>query len=146
MRPHGSSIQLERRRLQAAALMEQGWRPTQIARHLNTTLRSVERWMNAYRHGGPTVLKAIPSPGRPPKLSARRKQALVNCLLRGAIACGFSTDLWTSRRIAEVIRRRWGVSYHVDAIPRLMAGLGFSPSKAAGSGQGTRRAGHSPVD
>jgi transposase len=138
MRPHGSSAQLEQRRLKALALKEQGWRPVQIARYLNTTLRSLERWVENYRQGGPAALKAIPPPGRPPKLSARRRQVLVNCLLRGAMACGYSTDLWTCRRVADLIRRRWGVSYHIDAMPRVLAGLGFSPSKAPGPRQRTR--------
>jgi transposase len=137
MRPHGSSAQLERRRREAVSLMDQGWRPTQIARRLGTTLRSVDRWIRAHRQRGAGALKAKPSPGRPPKLSARQRQSLVNCLLKGAAACGFATDLWTCRRIAELIHRRFGVSYHVDAVPRLMRGLGFSPSKASVPSQGT---------
>jgi transposase len=136
MRPHGSSAQLEQRRLQAVALREQGVPPTQIARCLGTTLRSVERWVQAHRRNGTAALKAKPSPGRPPKLSRRQRQSLVNGLLKGASACGFATDLWTCRRIAEWIHRRYGVSYHVDAIPRLIRGLGFSPSEASVSRQG----------
>jgi transposase len=60
---------------------------------------------------------------------------LAACLLKGAAACGFDTDLWTCPRIAELIRRRWGIAYHVDAVPRLMAGLGFSLSKARTAGR-----------
>jgi transposase len=134
MRPHGSSAQLEQRRLQAVALREQGIRPTQIARRMGTTLRSVERWLKAHRRRGATALKAKPVPGRPPKLSARQRQGLVRRLVRGAVACGFPSDLWTSRRIAELIRQRYKVSFHVDSIPRVMTGLGFSPSKATVSG------------
>jgi len=137
MRPHGSSAQLERRRLQAVALKEQGVKPTQIARRLGTTLRSVERWFQAYHEVGVEALQAKPSPGRPPKLSLRQKQALVNCLLKGAKACGFVTDLWTCRRIAEVVQRRYKVKYHPCAIPRLMRSLGFSPSEAPVPRQGT---------
>jgi transposase len=136
MRPHGSSVQLEQRRLQAVALREQGVRPTQIARRMGTTLRSVERWLQAHRRRGAKALKAKPVPGRPPKLSARQRQGLVRCLVRGAVACGFPSDLWTSRRIAELIRRRYQVSFHVDSIPRVMTGLGFSPSEATVSGPG----------
>jgi transposase len=50
-------------------------------------------------------------------------------LLKGAKANGFSTDLWTCSRIAELIERRYGVRYHVDHIPRLMASLGWSCQK-----------------
>ena len=75
-------------------------------------------------------MDAKPVPGRPPKLSARQRQGLVQCLLKGAVAFGFATDLWTCPRIAQLIEQRYGVHYHVDAIPRLMASLGFSPSEA----------------
>lgn len=137
MRPQGSSRQLERRRLQAVALSGQGVRPTQIARRLGTTLRSVERWLEAYRDNGVEALKAKPSPGRSSKLTASQRQELADCLVQGASANGFPTDLWTCRRIAEFIRRRYDVKYHVDAIPRVMRGLGFSPSEATMSREGT---------
>jgi transposase len=39
---------------------------------------------------------------------------------------GFPSELWTCPRIAQVIQRRYGVSYHVDHLPKLMKALGFS--------------------
>jgi len=138
MRPNGSAEQLERRRRQAVALKDQGHGPTEIARRLGTTPQSVCRWVRRYRRGGPEALAARPVPGRPSKLNASQRRGLVNCLLRGATASGFATDLWTCPRIAQVIERRWGVHYHVDGVPRLMAGLGFSPSEAGASGRRTR--------
>jgi len=133
MRPHGSQEQLERRRREAVRLREQGHGPSAIARRLGTTPQSVCGWVRAYRRGGDKALAAKPIPGRPSKLSARQRRGLVACLLKGAAAFGFATDLWTSPRIARLIHQRYGAQYHVDAIPRLMAGLGFSPSKARAS-------------
>jgi transposase len=130
MRPHGSPAQLERRRRKAVTLRERGVGPSQIARQLNTTPQTVCQWLRWYRHGGDDALAAKPASGRPPKLSVRQRRGLVNCLLRNATDFGFATNLWTCPRIAELIQRRYGVSYHVDAIPRLMASLGFSPSEA----------------
>jgi len=130
MRPHGSPKELERRRRRAVALREEGYGPSEIARQLNTTPQSVCRWMRAYRRGGSAALSAKPPPGRPPKLNARQRRALVQCLLKGARAAGFATDLWTCPRIAQVIEQRYGVHYHIDALPRVLASLGFSPSEA----------------
>lgn len=138
MRPYGSPKLLEQRRLQAVVLKRQGRMPVEIARRLNTTRRSVRRWLRAYARGGMAALASKPSPGRPPHLTKRQRQGLAKCLLKSASHYGFATDLWTSPRIAQLIVRRYGVQYHVDAIPRLLAGLGFSPSKAAVSGQGAR--------
>ena len=136
MRPHGSPKELERRRRQAVVLKQQGHGPAEIARQLKTTPQSVCAWLRRHRQGGDAALKARPVPGRPSKLTARQKRGLVACLLKGATAFGFATDLWTCPRIAQVIEQRYGAPYHVDAIPRLMAGLGFSPSKARTSGRG----------
>ena len=54
---------------------------------------------------------------------------LQELLIKGAKAAGYHTDLWTCPRIAQVIRRRLGVSYHVNYLPRLLAALGFSCQK-----------------
>ncbi|MHC4331731.1 MAG: helix-turn-helix domain-containing protein [Planctomycetota bacterium] len=129
MRPHGSPEQLAQRRRKAVALSRQGDGPGQIARMLKTTPQSVCRWLREYRHNGAAGLTAKPVPGRPSKLNARRRRALTACLLKGAEAFGFATDLWTCPRIVQLIEQRYGVHYHVDAIPRLMASLGFSPSE-----------------
>ena len=137
MRPSGSQEQLERRRRKAVALSQQGLGPTQIAQTLKTTPQSVCRWLREYRRGGPDALVAKPVPGRPAKLTARQRRALVAALLKGAAACGFATDLWTSRRIAQVIEQRYGVHYHVDHIHKLMASLGFSPAEARASSRRT---------
>lgn len=133
MRPHGSAIDLERRRRKAVALREQGMMPVEISRKLNVDRRSVRRWLSAWRRSGIDALARKPSPGRRPKLTHRQRQGLVKCLLKGASHYGFGTDLWTCRRIVLLIAQRYGQSYHVDSVPRLMAGLGFSPSEAAGS-------------
>jgi transposase len=113
---------------------------------LKTTPQSVCRWLSEYRHKGAAGLAAKPVPGRPPKLNARRRRALVACLLKGAGAFGFATDLWTCPRIVQLIEQRYGVHYHVDAIPRVMAALGFSPSETRTPGGRTRRAGDRRMD
>jgi transposase len=130
MRPHGSPQGLEQRRRRAVALKEQGYGSVQVARLLNTTPQSVRRWWKAYALHGADGLAAQPAPGRPPKLTARQRQALKACLLKGASHFGWTTDLWTCPRVAQLIQQRYRVSYHVDHLPRLLRSLGFSPSEA----------------
>ncbi|MCC7316364.1 MAG: hypothetical protein IT419_16235, partial [Planctomycetes bacterium] len=48
--------------------------------------------------------------GSPAELE-RRRQWLIQRLLKGAKANGFPTDLWTCPRIVEVIQRQYGVRY-----------------------------------
>ncbi len=90
---------------------------------------TVTRWCQAYVGKGEAGLAAIRHSGPRPKLSGHRRKLLAKRLLKGAKANGFSTDLWTCPRIADVIERRYGVGYHVDHIPKLMASLGWSCQK-----------------
>jgi len=54
---------------------------------------------------------------------------LVRLLLKGPLAHGYPTNLWTTARIAELITRQFGVSYHRDHVGRLMHRLGWSHQK-----------------
>lgn len=131
MRPPGSPKELERRRLRAIALLKEGYQPVEVARTLGVDRRSVRRWKAAYRQQGQRALKAVPAPGRPPKLSMEQGKTLEKDLLRGAEKAGFSTDLWTCPRVAELIKKRFGITYHVDHVGRVLRSLGWSPQKPA---------------
>ena len=92
-------------------------------------MSSVKRWKRAVAAGGLNVLAAKPNPGRPPKLSLTQKLELRQIVCDSPRAAGFSTDLWTCRRVAEVIQKRFGVRYHRDHVGRLLHSLGFSQQK-----------------
>jgi transposase len=87
------------------------------------------RWRDARKRYGEEGLKGKPAPGRPAKLGDRQKKRLIALLLKGAMANGYRTELWTTARVAELIERAFGVSYHRDHIGRLMASLGWSYQK-----------------
>ena len=129
MRPSGSPEELERRRRRAIALLQQGMAPVDVARHVGADRRSVRRWRADHERAGPAGVDAKPVPGRPPKLDPKRRAQLERLLLRGAGAAGFSTPLWTCPRVAAVVRREFGVRYHVDHVGRVLRALGWSPQK-----------------
>lgn len=129
MRPSGSPAELERRRLRAITLLRAGLLPVEVARRIGVDRRSVRRWRAGYDREGKAGVLAKPASGRPPKLEAAQQQRLERALLRGALAHGFATDLWTCPRVAQLIERRYGVHYHVDHIGRLLRALGWSPQK-----------------
>jgi transposase len=89
----------------------------------------VKRWRRAWQEGGIAALAAKPHPGPTPKLSEYQRQALVTILKDGPIRAGFSTDLWTTGRVAKVVRKKFRVSYHPDHVGRILHDLGFSPQK-----------------
>ena len=129
MRPCGSPEELERRRQYAIRLLNKGNQPVEVARRLGVDRRSVRRWKAAYRKIGERGIQAKPARGRPPKLALREKSRLEKILLKGAKTAGFPTDLWTCPRVAQVIRKRFSVSYHVDHVCRLLHSLGWSPQR-----------------
>lgn len=109
MRPSGSPEELERRRLRAITLLQHGMAPVDVARHVGVNRRSVRRWRGSHDRAGRAGVSEKPAPGCPAKLNARRRARLERVLLRGAEAAGFSTPLWTCPRVAEMVRREFGV-------------------------------------
>ena len=129
MRPSGSAEFLETRRLRALEYWNQGLQPVEIARKIGVDRRSVRRWKASYLKDGPEAIRSKALPGRPPRLGSEEKTRLEAALLRGARAAGYPTDLWTCPRVAQVIRRTFGVHYHVDHIGRVLHSLGWTPQK-----------------
>jgi transposase len=119
----------EGRRLRAWALFQQGWRQRDIARALGVSKGAISQWLARARQAGRSALLARPHPGRPPRLSPE-EQARVPALLRqGAPAFGFPGDRWTLKRVREVIRREFGVTYHPSHISRLLRQWGWTRQK-----------------
>ena len=129
MRPFGSPLQLEVRRRKAMDLVDGGLSLNETARRIFASPSSVLRWRDERDAHGSDGLKPKPASGRPPRLSASQKKRLTTLLLRGAMANGYRTDLWTTARIAEIIGRTFDVHYHRDHIGRLMASLQWSYQK-----------------
>lgn len=129
MRPHGSPTDLEARRRRAVALLEKGLGVREVARQIRCSPTSVSRWQAAVRTRGPDALRPQPASGRPPRVTARQRARLLKLLLKGATAHGFSTDLWTLPRVAEVIARTFGVRYHPAHVWKILRGEGWSCQK-----------------
>lgn len=54
--------------------------------------------------------------------------------MQGPLEAGYTTDLWTLKRIGRVIRREFGVRYSTSNVWNLMKALGWScqtPDKRA---------------
>jgi transposase len=130
MRPPGTAAQLEKRRRRAIALLQAGTPYREVARRVEASLSSIVRWEQAYRRDKRNGLRARAIPGRPCRLSAAQQEQLKTVLLRGADAAGYPTELWTLRRIGEVIRKRFGVRYSPVGVWALLRhGLGWSWQK-----------------
>jgi transposase len=118
--------QCEWRRRRAWELYQQGWWQKDIAAALGVSQGAVSQWLKRGREGGVDALKARPRPGVPAKLTAEQRAQVPELLARGAEAWGFRGDVWTCRRIADVIQRTLGVRYHPEHVRRLLQTAGWS--------------------
>jgi transposase len=118
-RPLGTAAELERRRRRAVALVEEGERPTTVARILGVNRNSLYRWRQMAKPGA-EGLAAKPHPGLPPRLSDAQLARLDALLRQGAKTHGWSDALWTVKRAAEMIRRHFDVSFHPEHVRKLL--------------------------
>lgn len=129
MRPPGSAAELEARRRRAAEYFQERKPLQEIASLFGVSLTSVKRWKRTWKAEGVEGLAAKPHPGPRRKLSEKQRQSLVKILVKGPLAAGYRTDLWTCARVSQVVRKQFGVSYHRDHVRRILHDLGFSPQK-----------------
>jgi transposase len=104
--------QRQARRLKAAELFAQEMRPAQVARALRVSKQSASRWQTAWQRNGTAALASKGPTGMRPRLCDANLQRVEQALLEGASAHGFTGELWTLARIAQLIQRLTGVRYH----------------------------------
>src|SRR5919204_2865952 len=111
VRPQRDFAALESRRQRAAGMFAEGARPAEVAAALEVSCQAASNWLRAWQAEGDAGLQAAGRAGRLPRLGAERLAEVESDLLKGARENGYATELWTLRRVAEVIERRTGVSY-----------------------------------
>jgi transposase len=132
VRPRRDFQAMEERRMRAVELFEQGVIPAEIARRLGVGHQTVSEWRTVWRRAGRDGLRAAGRAGRLPKLSRDRLGHVEAALANGAGANGYTNDLWTLARVAEVIERVSGVAYHPHHVWRILREqLGWSWQRPA---------------
>src|SRR5215471_8170632 len=95
----------EWRRRRAWELSQQGWKQKNIAVALGVSKGAVSQWLKRGRTQGVEALRRHLAPGPQTKLSAEQLAQLPEVLARGAEAFGYRGQVWTTKRVAEVIKR-----------------------------------------
>ncbi len=121
---------MEARRLQGARLLKRKVAQADIARELGVSRQAVSVWAKQLTavNGAVGKLKAKPL-GRPKRLNAEQSDALCAMLLKGALAFGFPTELWTIKRVRTLVKRELGVAYSHTGCWQLLRALGFTPQR-----------------
>jgi transposase len=112
---------MEACRMRAVDYFESGGlSKAEIARRVGVAHQTVSDWYQLWETGGRDALRAAGRAGRLPKLTAEQLERIEAELLKGARAHGYPNDLWTLRRVAEVIERLTGVAYHPHHVWRIL--------------------------
>lgn len=124
----GKMDEATRKRVRAGRLMLAGKTPAQAAAAVGVARQTAYTWKARLDEGGIDALRAM-APGRPAQLDARQIEELRVALLRGALAHGFGTELWTLKRVRALIERLHGVQFSEVHVWRLLGAMGFSSQK-----------------
>jgi len=130
--PDGGGLTAEERarreqvRLAAADLIEAGASDGEVARRFRVTRMSANRWRRALTSGGRQALASKGPGGARCKLDAGQLRTLEAVLEAGPAVCGWSDQCWTLARIAEIVRRRFGVDYTLAGLDLLLHRIGWS--------------------
>lgn len=119
----------EGRRLRGWDLYQQGWKQKDIATALGVSEGAVSQWITRGEAGGVTALYDVPPPGRPVRMTTDQWATLPTLLAQGAEAFGWHGDVWTTERVAVLIRVQFGISYHPAHVSRILRRLRYTVQK-----------------
>lgn len=129
MNAKSKADQAVKRRMRAGRLLLAGKSPPEVARMVGAPRQTVYRWREVLKVGGIEALRDMSKGGRPAQLGGAELSRLYVALLEGATAHGFSTPLWTLKRVRLLIEREFCVRYSEVHVWRLLGQLGLSNQK-----------------
>ncbi|MGH3930867.1 MAG: winged helix-turn-helix domain-containing protein [Pseudonocardiaceae bacterium] len=120
-------IKREEVRFQAGDLFAEGATDGEVALRLRVTPMSAGRWRRAWVAGGKDALVSKGAGGQPCRLDEDQLAALQEWLDAGPGAHGWEEDQrWTLARVAELIERRFRISYTLRGVGYLLHRIGWS--------------------
>jgi len=109
-----------RQRALVIRLLHLGYKPKEISKQQMISIPTIYNWHKNWNENGIDGLANEPRTGRPPKLSDNQIHILKELLTQGAIIHGWHNELWTAKRVREVIRKRIGVEISDSRVRKLL--------------------------
>lgn len=114
-------------RVRAVQAVLGGTPATEVARVFDVDRTTLHRWLRRHREaGGMEGLQRQPASGRPRKLSCINGYNLKRLVLARATRFGFETDLWTVRRVHDVLVNRYQEEVSEDTVWRRLREIGLT--------------------
>ena len=115
----------------AVRRVDEGWTQKDVAAFLGVHSVTVAKWVARHRADKGSGLKAKPTPGRPRLLTVAQERKVLGWLAEPPTKYGFPTDLWTARRVAELILQKFGVRFHPNYLREWLSKRNCTPQKPA---------------
>jgi len=116
-------------RLQCAVLRKKGERQPFIAEVTGLPVTTVSGILRRFEERGIIASQAIKQQGQPRKLSSRQRVQLKEMLSGSPKKQGLPFVVWTTKLVQYFLHRKFGVSYVMRQVQRIMKSLGFSMQK-----------------
>ena len=118
--------------MRAARLLEQGHAEAEVARRVDVSRQSINRWAKSLRAAGRAGLKRAGRAGRRPKLSEADLLRIEQCLKQGPEQFGYQSGLWTLPRVRQLIEEQCGVRYDPSQVWRILRKLKWTCQRPTG--------------
>jgi transposase len=114
-------------RKRAVASVQEGESPEVVAQVLDIARATMYGWLARYRQGGWGYLDASKRGGRPPKLDGKALRWIYHTVtMKNPLQMKFPFALWTSKMIAILIQRKFGIHISRTSVSRLLNQMGLS--------------------
>lgn len=112
-------------------MFDAGMTRAEVSRQTGVSWRSVHDWYLAWKEGGKESMKSGGKPGPKPKFSDEEVSRVTEELKRGALAHGYTAELWTLPRVRRLVIDLFGRPLSISETWRLLRRIGWSTQKPA---------------
>lgn len=116
-------------RVRAVAAVARGLRVGEVADAYSIDRTTLFRWVTRHQRNGSNGLKRKVGSGRPRLLSDLSETALLDIVLQPASRFGYETDLWTIRRLHQVVQEEYDTTISRHTIWRRVRDAGLTYQK-----------------
>jgi transposase len=118
---------MEYMRIQAIRLFKEGKRADEIAEFFGVTVDATYKWKRKHKEEGIEGLRRKKAKGKVPTLNESDKLQIISFLKKPATEFGFETQLWTCKRVQQVIKQELGKSISISNLWNTLRKWRLSP-------------------
>jgi transposase len=110
-------------------MFRRGATQAEVARKLRVSTAAACKWHALWDEKGMPGLDSKGPSGFASALDAQGKKKFEKAILRGPLAAGYETNLWTLTRLRKVLKKETKISYGPVRTWQVVRELGFTPQK-----------------